>query len=73
MLDSIRNKIWHRVKYVITPLNCQNCAHANKDAWIEDDNKGICTYLVGLPFMILKEGICKYHSAFNGSNIKHSV
>jgi hypothetical protein len=73
MLDSVRNKVWHRLRYTIAPLSCFNCAHADKKSWVDDDNKGICTYLVGLPFVIFKYGICKFHSAFNGSNIKHSI
>jgi hypothetical protein len=73
MLDSIRNKIWHRLRYTTKPLSCYNCAHSDKRAWVDSEYTGICDYLAKLPFIVFKYGICKYHSHFNNDHIKSSM
>jgi hypothetical protein len=66
MLDTVRGRIWARIRYQHIQTNCSNCAHS-KD-WSET-GVGKCTVLSGLLFDIFKFGICKLHSAFNGGNV----
>ena len=68
MLDTVRNKIWARLRYQCKSTNCGNCTHSGEWA----DNLGKCGVLVGLAFDVIRDGICKLHSAFNGGNIKRT-
>ena len=65
----LRNIIWAKIHYTTDIITCSICAHANKDKWSNDS--GECNLLAGqLPFFILRNGVCKYHSFFGGGNIK---
>lgn len=67
VLDTVRNKIWARIKYQCGTVNCSTCKHSSN--W-SDTGIGKCNVLVALLFDIFKHGICKYHSDFNGGNLR---
>lgn len=69
MLDTVRNKVWLKVRYQCSTTNCSNCKHSSN--WSNDSDRGDCSVLVGLVFNVLRHGICRLHSAFNGGNVKY--
>jgi hypothetical protein len=69
MLDTVRNRIWAKLHYQCSTTNCSTCKHSS--GWSDDNDKGKCNALSGLIFNVLRHGICKLHSAFNGGNIHY--
>lgn len=65
----LRQRMWHRVKYQVVTPTCESCTHSDKNQWDQDSNKGVCAQFPVIPFEIVREGVCKYHSSFNGANI----
>jgi hypothetical protein len=61
-------QFWQRIRYSPSTTNCGNCSHADKHQWVGDN--GVCNLFAALSFKVLRHGICKLHSAFNGGNIK---
>ncbi len=67
--EDLTKRFWRKIKYSTNATNCGNCRHADKAQWVGDD--GVCNLFAALSFKVLRQGICKLHSAFNGGNIKH--
>lgn len=69
--DLVQSELRKAMRYQCSTTNCSTCSHSG--GWNESNDKGVCNAVAGFLVNILRYGICKLHSAFNGGNLKRSI
>jgi hypothetical protein len=61
---ALLQRLWKVVRYQHSTTNCGNCDFADSEWGGEGQFKGQCNLVKGLPFNIVRYGVCRSHSGF---------